>query len=61
MDAKLFDIIVCPECKGPLQHEKKKSQLICRRCKLIYPINERGVPVLLADEAIHLTAAENKN
>lgn len=50
MDKKLLDILVCPLCKGPLQYDKKKSELICRADRLAYPIRD-DIPVMLEDEA----------
>lgn len=50
MDKKLFDILVCPVCKGPLVYDKKKSELICKADRLAYPIRD-DIPVMLEDEA----------
>jgi uncharacterized protein YbaR (Trm112 family) len=50
MDAKLLDILVCPICKGELQHNKVKQELVCKTCSLIYPIQD-GIPMLLEKEA----------
>ncbi len=51
MDRKLLDILACPDCKGPLKYDRKAEQLLCRRCRLIYPINDKGVPIMIIDEA----------
>ncbi|GAB3629161.1 Trm112 family protein [Pandoraea terrae] len=50
MDTRLFEILVCPLCKGPLAYDKKAQELICHADKLAYPIRD-GIPVMLADEA----------
>ena len=50
MDARLLEILVCPLCKGPLDHLKDKQELVCPPCKLAYPIRD-GIPVMLEDEA----------
>ena len=50
MDKKLFDILVCPACKGPLVYDKPKAELVCRADKLAYPIRD-DIPVMLEDEA----------
>ncbi|VVD63697.1 Trm112 family protein [Pandoraea capi] len=50
MDNRLFEILVCPLCKGPLALDKKAQELICHADKLAYPIRD-GIPVMLADEA----------
>jgi uncharacterized protein len=59
MDARLLDILVCPICKGPLQHERvprsaegspPDQELICRADRLAFPVRD-GIPVMLVDEA----------
>ncbi len=52
MDRKLLDILVCPECKGPLLHRTgdKAEELICRTDRVAFHINE-GVPVMLIENA----------
>ena len=57
MDAKLLEILVCPVCKGPLLYKKPEQELICRPCRLAYPVKD-GIPVMLEDEARKLPADE---
>ena len=57
MDPKLLDILVCPLCKGPLIYRKTEKELICRPCRLGYPIVD-DIPVMLEDEARKLPAEE---
>ena len=57
MDAKLLEILVCPICKGPLHYKKPEQELICKPCRLGYPIQD-GIPVMLEDEARKLPAEE---
>ncbi len=57
MDAKLLDILVCPLCKGPLVYRKAEQTLICRPCRLAYPITD-GIPVMLEEEARKLAPEE---
>lgn len=57
MDTKLFDILVCPVCKGPLQFHKNEQELICSPCRLAYPIRD-DIPVMLEEEARKLPAEE---
>ncbi len=57
MDAKLLEILVCPVCKGPLLYKKHEQELICRPCRLAYPVKD-GIPVMLEDEARKLPADE---
>ena len=57
MDHKLLDILVCPLCKGPLVYRKTQGELLCKPCRLAYPIRD-DIPVMLEDEARKLPAEE---
>ena len=57
MDNKLLDILVCPLCKGPLLYQKSRAELICKPCRLAYPIKD-DIPVMLEDEARKLPPDE---
>ena len=57
MDARLLDILVCPVCKGNLEYRKTPAELVCKPCKLAYPVRD-DIPVMLADEARALQAEE---
>lgn len=57
MDKKLLDLLVCPLTKGPLIHDKAKSELISLSARLAYPIRD-GIPVMLEDEARELSDEE---
>jgi uncharacterized protein YbaR (Trm112 family) len=57
MDARLLEILVCPVCKGPLEHRKAAAELVCKGCKLAYPVKD-DIPVMLQDEARQLGAGE---
>ena len=57
MNPRLLDILVCPLCKGPLIYRKTASELICRPCRLGYPIRD-DIPVMLEDEARKLPPEE---
>jgi len=48
---ELLDILCCPKCKGDIELNESRDGLICRNCKLIYPIKD-DIPVMLIDEAI---------
>ncbi|KAF7598195.1 MAG: tetraacyldisaccharide 4'-kinase [Candidatus Dactylopiibacterium carminicum] len=54
MDPKLLEILVCPVCKGPLVYHRAALELVCKPCRLAYPVKD-GIPVMLADEARELT------
>jgi hypothetical protein len=53
MDPQLLDILVCPLCKGRLQHERNNHELVCKADRLAFPIRD-GVPVMLESEAREL-------
>lgn len=47
----LLAILVCPRCKGPLEHRTAPAEtLTCPACRLSYPV-EDDIPVMLVDEA----------
>jgi len=52
-DARLLDVLVCPKCKGSLEHDQPGSRLVCRTCCLAYPISD-GIPIMLETEAERL-------
>ncbi|WP_084544696.1 Trm112 family protein [Derxia gummosa] len=56
MDPKLLEILVCPICKGPLEHRRAEQELVCTRDKLAFPIRD-GIPVMLESEARNLDDA----
>ncbi|HHH39374.1 MAG TPA: Trm112 family protein [Sedimenticola sp.] len=57
MDKKLLDILVCPVCKGKLIYDKERQELVCKACRLAYPIRD-DIPVMLEEEARQLEADE---
>lgn len=57
MDTKLLEILVCPLCKGPLVYKKNEQELLCKPCRLSYPVKD-DVPVMLEDEARKLPPEE---
>jgi len=57
MDARLLDILVCPVCKGNLEYVKSAAELVCKPCRLAYPIRD-DIPVMLVDEARQIGAGE---
>lgn len=51
LPADLLEILVCPKCKGPLEHRTAPSEaLACHTCRLVYAV-EDGIPIMLIDEA----------
>ncbi len=54
IDQGLFAILVCPQCKGKVQYNAKKTGLTCAACSLEYPIRD-DIPVMLIDEATKIS------
>ena len=52
-DERLLEILVCPQCKGELEHRTVEAELVCHTCRLRYPIRD-GIPIMLIDEALPL-------
>jgi uncharacterized protein len=50
MDKRLLEILACPVCKAKLIYHKQAAELICKPCRLAYPIRD-DIPVMLEDEA----------
>lgn len=50
MESRLLDILVCPLCKGRLEHDRQQAELVCRADRLAFPIRD-GIPVMLESEA----------
>jgi len=57
VDARLLDILVCPICKGNLEHHQGRKGMVCKPCKLAFPIRD-DIPIMLEDEARQLAADE---
>ncbi len=57
MDARLLDLLVCPVCKAALEYHKAKAELVCKPCKLAFPVRD-DIPIMLVDEARPLEAGE---
>ncbi len=55
MDARLLEILVCPVCKGTLDYRKAQAELVCKPCRLAFPIKD-DIPVMLEEEARVLAA-----
>jgi uncharacterized protein len=53
LDARLLEILVCPKCKGPVEHRLDPEELVCPVCRLRYEVRD-GIPIMLIDEAAPL-------
>ena len=50
LNKELMEILACPKCKGDIFLNSAGDGLICKSCRLVYPIKE-DIPVMLIDEA----------
>lgn len=55
LSPELLDVLVCPLCKGKVEASSDRSEIVCKACRLAYPVRE-GIPVMLADRARRLEA-----
>jgi len=52
----LMEILACPKCKGDVK--ERGMFILCDKCKLAYPVLEKGIPDMLIDDAWKLEKAE---
>jgi len=52
----LLEIMACPKCKGDV--EEKGMFILCKKCKLAYPVLDGDVPDMLIEEAWPLEKAK---
>ena len=57
MDARLLDILVCPVCKANLEYRKADLELLCKPCKLAFPVRD-DIPIMLVDQARRISGEE---
>ncbi len=54
METRLLNLLVCPVCKGPLEHlrppQQAQIELVCHADGLAFPVRD-GIPVMLEAEA----------
>lgn len=55
INAELLAILACPKCKGDIQVTPAHDGLVCRACRVMYPIKD-DIPVMLIEEAIPFSA-----
>jgi len=62
METRLLELLVCPICKGPLQHWRpplqERQELVCKADRLAFPVRD-GIPVMLEGEARALPVDED--
>ncbi len=50
LDERLLAILVCPACRGEVEHKERRHVVLCTACGLRYPVRD-GIPVMLVEEA----------
>ncbi len=54
MDTRLLELLVCPICKGPLEHQRppthERQELVCNADRLAFPVRD-GIPVMIESQA----------
>jgi uncharacterized protein YbaR (Trm112 family) len=53
LSQQLLEILACPQCKGVVVADEQHGQIICKACRLAYPVRD-DIPVMLIDEAVRL-------
>ena len=57
LDARLLEILACPDDKGPLYYFEADGFLFCPACRRRYEIRD-DIPVMLIDEAAVLPVSD---
>ena len=52
----LMNILACPKCKGDV--EEKGMFILCKKCKLAYPVLDEDIPDMVIDDAWKLEKAK---
>lgn len=47
----ILEVLACPKCKGTLKYNKKKNKLICKNCRLKFPVLKGDIPDMLIEDA----------
>jgi len=50
LSAALLAKLVCPKCKGALEHRVAESTLACPKCRLKFEVKD-DIPIMLLAEA----------
>ncbi len=63
METRLLELLVCPICKGPLEHRRppqhETQELVCHADRLAFPVRD-GIPSMLESEARPLAEGEGR-
>lgn len=53
---ELLEILACPKCSGSL--EEMGMFIVCKRCKLAYPVLDEEIPDMLIEDVWPLSKAK---
>jgi uncharacterized protein len=53
---ELLEILACPKCKQKVVLDERGRSLVCMQCRIRYPVNEHGIPIMLIERAEPLDA-----
>jgi uncharacterized protein YbaR (Trm112 family) len=53
---ELLEILACPKCKQKVVLDERGRFLVCLQCRIRYPVNEHGIPIMLIERAEPLDA-----
>lgn len=56
----LVGLLVCPQCKQPIELIVNSAAILCQNCLLKYPIKD-DIPVMLLEEAISLQQSSHQS
>jgi uncharacterized protein YbaR (Trm112 family) len=59
LEPGLLAILACPRCGGAVEEIPGGKALLCRACRLLYPVDD-GIPLMLAEKAVAWTGGEGK-
>jgi len=51
VNPELLEILACPRCKNKVVLSDSGDYLLCEECKVKYPVNDKGIPIMLIDRA----------
>ena len=54
--SELLEILACPKCKQKVVLDERGRSLVCMQCRIRYPVNEHGIPIMLIERAEPLDA-----
>ncbi len=51
LEPELLAILACPRCGEAVEEMTGGEVLLCRACRLLYPVDD-GIPLMLVEEAV---------